>query len=105
MITVERANEYSSKNAIVGWLAGVAWFAYSSPLATNLQWWGWIALCIGGIFFASLVIGLLIALLAAVATRLMFGDSSAGPHLYSWGAFISPVVAFFSVDPFATLFV
>jgi len=103
MITVERANEYSSKATLFGWFVGLAWFAYTSPEAASLPWWAWAVLIVVGMFAASVVIGLGFALVAATITKAVTGDSRSSPNAYAWGAVICPVIAFFCAWPAAKL--
>ena len=49
-----------------------------------------------GRFIGSIVIGGSLALLAAGITRFVSGRSDASKDFIAWGAFISPVLAFFA---------
>jgi hypothetical protein len=57
---------------------------------------GHIILVVVGMFAASVIIGLGVALFFALLTKLFTGRHDATTDLYAWGAFISPVLAFFA---------
>lgn len=105
MISVDRVNEYASKFTILGWFVGLGWFALFSKEASQIEWWAWLALIVVGMFGASIIIGGGISLIMAGLTKVLTGSSDATPDLFAWGAFISPVIAFFCASPVARLFV
>jgi hypothetical protein len=102
-LSIDEVNTYAAKWTISGWFVGLAWFAYSNGLH-SISWIGWAILIIGGMFAASLIIGFGVALLMGGITKLVYGKSEASSDFFAWGAFISPVIAFFCAGPIARLF-
>ncbi|PYG24703.1 hypothetical protein [Pelagimonas varians] len=91
---IDRINTYSSKMIITAWFAGLAyynWFA-SDPISVPI--WAHAVLIIGGMFFASIVIGAGLSLVAAAITKAVTGDPAGSPHAFSWAAFIGMVISF-----------
>jgi len=87
-------NEQASKATILGWWAGLGWYAYSDG-AGDLHLFVWLILIFGGMAVASKVIGGGVAILLAILTRIVYGDPDATPALIGWGGLISPIIAFF----------
>jgi len=95
-MNIDLVNTYAARHTIIGWFVGLAyfnWFAHQPP---TVPLWGHLLLIIVGMFAASIIIGGGMALVAAGVTRLVKGQSDASPDLFAWGAFISPVLAFFA---------
>lgn len=93
---IDRVNTYASVNTIVGWFLGLAyynWIPYQPP---HLPIWEHVLLIIGGMFAASIIIGGGVALIAAALTRVLTGHTDGDTNYFAWGAFISPVLAFFA---------
>lgn len=102
-LSVDRVNTKAAKMTIFGWLAGLAWFAYDNGIDA-LSIISWAILIVVGMFASSIVIGGGIMFLMAGLTKLVTGDSEGSIHFFAWGAFISPVIAFFCASPLAQLF-
>jgi hypothetical protein len=49
-----------------------------------------------GMVAVAIVVGVPIALIMALITKLVTGDLEGSPDFFAWGAFISPVLAFFT---------
>lgn len=101
---IERIGTQASKMTIIAWFAGLAyynWFA-STPISAPL--WGHIILVIGGMFFASVVIGGGLALISAAITKMLTGRQDGSPHVFAWAAFIGIVPAFFAAKQGLSLF-
>jgi hypothetical protein len=98
-MSIERINTKSARNTAIGWFAGLAyfnWFASDSePLSTIADFF----LVVIGAPAACMVIGLGVALLAGMVTKLWTGRVDGSPDAYAWGAMISPVLAFFAAEP------
>lgn len=91
---INYVNEQASKATILGWWAGLVWYAYSHGTG-DLHFFVWLILIFGGMAVASKVIGGGVAILLAMLTRLVYGDSNATSTLVGWGGLISPIIAFF----------
>ena len=87
-------NEQAAKATILGWWAGLGWYAYSHG-AGDLHFFIWLLLIFGGMTVASKVIGGGVAILLAILTRIVYGDPDATPALIGWGGLFSPIIAFF----------
>lgn len=98
-ISAEHANSKSSQFTILGWLGGLAYYVWFGSIEATIVEHG--ILVVGGIFLSSIIIGGGIALFFGVLTLLFTGRWDGSPHGYAWGAFISPIVAFFCVQPAA----
>jgi len=96
MLSVEAINTYASKMTIGGWLIGLAYYNWFAPNPEHVSWFGHAALIVGGMFVASIVIGGGMAMLMGLITKLATGDWEGSSHAFAWGAFISPVLAFFA---------
>ena len=103
MISPEHANTRSSQFTIAGWLAGLAYYVWFGPVEATIVEHA--ILIVGGVFLSSIIIGGGIALLFGILTRGLTGRWDGSPHGYAWGAFIAPVVAFFTVGPTAAALV
>ncbi|WP_273499677.1 hypothetical protein [Lentibacter algarum] len=100
-ISAEHANTKSSQFTILGWLVGLAYFVWFGSIeATMLQH---AILLLGGIFLSSIIIGGGVAFFFGILTRIFTGTWDGSPHGYAWGAFIAPIIAFFCVEPAATI--
>jgi hypothetical protein len=95
-MNIERINTIASKRTIFGWIAGLAYFNWFASDGVHLPWWGHVLLVIAGMFAASIIIGGGVSLIMAVITKGVTGRSDGSPHGFAWGAFISPVLAFFA---------
>lgn len=102
MLTVDQVNSKCAGATIFGWFVGLAWVAYSGSVI-GLSWLDWVLLVVVGMFVASIIIGAGFAVLAAGITKLATGRSDGSPHLFAWGVFICPIIAFFSAGPAARL--
>lgn len=99
-LSVEQTNTKSSKLAIIGWLAGLAYYVWFGSIEASIL--GHAILIVGGIFVSSIVIGGGVAFFFGLLTRIFTGSWDGSPHGYAWGAFIAPVIAFFCVQPVAS---
>ncbi len=95
-LTVEQVNTKAAKFSIAGWFVGLAYYNWFSSTPTHVSLVGHIILVIAGMFAASIIIGMGVALIFGGLTKLLTGRFDATPDLYAWGAFISPVIAFFA---------
>jgi hypothetical protein len=68
----------------------------SSTATTTVAWWVHLLLVIIGMAVVPIVIGGTIAIIMALITRIARGHPEGSSHAFSWGAFISPVLAFFA---------
>lgn len=93
-MTIEQVNNYSSKLAIWGWFAGVAYYGWWTSSAPTIPLWGYAALIIIGMFAASIIVGGGLALIAAGVTKLVTGGAERSTNAYAWASFLSPVGAF-----------
>jgi hypothetical protein len=93
---IERINTQAAYLTIIGWFAGLAYYDWFASTAPHLPWWMHLILIFAGMFVASVMIGGLMAILMAVLTKLVTGDTEGSPHGFAWAAFISPVLAFFA---------
>lgn len=94
---IERVNTYAATWTIAGWVAGLAYFNWFATAPLHVPWWGHVLLVIAGAFGASMIIGGGMALVAALLTKWLTGQSDGSIDVYAWAAFISPVLAFFAV--------
>lgn len=101
-LSIDRINYLTARATIIGWFAGMAYYAVWGSI--ELSFISWMVLLVGGMFGSSLVIGTSLTLLLSMLTRIMTGSWFGSPIYFSWGFFISPVLAFFSVKP-AVLFI
>lgn len=95
-LSVEKTNTYAAKFSIAGWFIGLAYYNWFSSSAVHVSLVGHIILVVVGMFAASVLIGLGVALIFAILTKLLTGRHDGTSDLYAWGAFISPVLAFFA---------
>lgn len=102
-LSVEQINTKAAKFTIFGWLVGLAYFNWFSSAAAHVSLVGHAILVIVGMFAASIIIGMGIALIMGLVTKAATGSTVGSPHGYAWGAFVSPVIAFFAAD-WATIF-
>ncbi|MCW5729986.1 MAG: hypothetical protein KIT20_04455 [Alphaproteobacteria bacterium] len=93
---IDRVNTIASKWTILGWFAGLAYFNWFASDGTSLSWWTHALLIIVGMFAASIIIGGGIALLFAGVTKALTGRPDGSIDFFAWGAFISPIFAFFA---------
>ena len=94
-MSIDKVNEKASVFTIIGWLMGLAYYVWFGSINASLL--ENIILAVGGVFGSSIIIGGGVALIFGVVTRIGTGSWSGSPHGYAWGAFIAPVIAFFSV--------
>ena len=95
-IDIDRVNSYASVHTIAGWFLGLAYYNWLAQHPPHIPLWGHALLIIVGMFVASILIGGGVALLGAVLNRLVYGDTTGSVTPFAWGAFISPVLAFFA---------
>lgn len=93
-LSIERINAKAAKYSIAGWFIGLAYFNWFSSTATHVSTAGHILLAMVGMFAASILIGLLVALILSIIEYTMGLDGKLRGS--AWGAFISPVIAFFA---------
>jgi hypothetical protein len=93
---IDRVNEVAAKLTIGGWFAGLAYFNWFAADAAKIAWWGQVLLIVVGMFAASIIIGGAVSLLMAAVTKMLMGEIKDNPTFFAWGAFISPVLAFFA---------
>jgi hypothetical protein len=98
-LTIERINTKAARNSIIGWFIGLAYFNWFSSTPVHVSLVGHVVLVVVGLFAASILIGMVVALVFAVITKIATGRTDGSPHGYAWGAFTSPVIAFFAVEP------
>ena len=99
--TVDATNTKSSKAIVIGWVAGLAYFVWWGDIEASF--WANIALVAVGVFVSSIVLGSAVAMVMDALTRLTTRSKGRGTNFLGWGAFISPVVAFFVSKPVALL--
>lgn len=104
ILDVERINTYSASMTIIGWLAGLAYYNWLSSDPISVPLWAHVVLIVGGMFFASIVIGGGLAMLAAGLTKIVAGGAEGSPHAFSWAAFVGAVMAFFAAGYGLSLF-
>ena len=95
-MNIDRVNTIASKWTIFGWFAGLAYFNWFASDGASFSWWAHALFIIVGMFAASIIIGGGVALLFAGLTKILTGRSDGSIHGFAWGAFISPVLAFFA---------
>jgi hypothetical protein len=93
---VEQINTKAAKYSIAAWFVGLAYFNWFSSTATHVSIAGHIILVVVGMFAASILIGMMVTLILGLTTMLLAGRTDASPRGDAWGAFISPVIAFFA---------
>lgn len=98
-LSVEQINTKTAKFTIFGWFAGLAYFNWFSSTAVHVSLIGHAILVVVGMFAASIIIGMGIALILGLITKAATGSTLGSPHGYAWGAFISPIMAFFATEP------
>jgi hypothetical protein len=103
-MSIEAINAYASKMTILGWFIGLAYYNWFAHRTVHVPIWGHALLVVVGMFAASIIIGAGMALIAGAITRTITGKLEGSPHVYSWAAFISPVLAFFAADYAVRLF-
>ena len=91
---IDRVNDLASKQVILGWFAGLAYYNWFTGSPISVPWWAHIILVVGGMFASSIIIGGGMSLLAAGITKLMFGRSDAVPGLFGWAGIIATILAF-----------
>jgi hypothetical protein len=91
---IDYVNEQASKATILGWWAGLGWYAYSHG-GGDLHVFVWLILIFGGMAVASTVITGAVATLLSFLTWLVYGDADATTAIVGWGGLISPIIAFF----------
>jgi len=96
MIGVDRLNIYVANFTIIGWLTGLAYYNWFASAPHHLPPWAHAILVVAGSFAACIVIGAGMAILAGAVTQLVTGRHRGSPYAFGWGAFISPVLAFFA---------
>lgn len=97
-LSVEQINTKAAKYSIAGWFLGLAYFNWFSSTATHVSIAGHIILVVVGMFAASILIGMIVALILGLITRLLAVRIDGSPRGDAWGAFISPVIAFFAAN-------
>jgi hypothetical protein len=95
-LSTEQVNTKAARYSVVGWFIGLAYFNWFSSTAAHVSLTGHILLVVIGMFAASILIGLLVALILGLITKFATGRMDGSPHGYAWSAFVSPVVAFFA---------
>lgn len=103
-MSIELINTYAAKSAIAGWFVGLAYYNWFSSHAHHVPWWGHLILILPGLFFASVVIGAVVALILAGVTKIIFGKYDATGDIIAWGFFISPVLAFLAAGYAVAMF-
>lgn len=98
-LTIEQINTKAATYTIVGWFAGLAYYNWFAKSPVHVSFIGHVVLVVVGLFAASIVIGMGVALLFGLITKLVTGRADGSPHGYAWGAFVSPVIAFFAAEP------
>lgn len=98
-LSIETINTKAAKYTIFGWFAGLAYFNWFASAPLHVSWVGHAILIVVGMFAASIVIGGGVALVFGLLTKALTGRMEGSPDLYAWGAFISPVIAFFAAQP------
>lgn len=93
---VAQINTKAAKYSIAAWFVGLAYFNWFSSTATHVSIAGHIILVVVGMFAASILIGMIVALILGLITKLLAGRTDGSPRGDAWGAFISPVIAFFA---------
>ena len=93
---VEQINTKAAKYSIAAWFVGLAYFNWFASTATHVSIAGHIILVVVGMFAASILIGMMVTLILGLTTMLLAGRTDASPRGDAWGAFISPVIAFFA---------
>jgi len=93
---VEQINTKAAKYSIAAWFVGLAYFNWFASTATHVSIAGHIILVVVGMFAASILIGMMVTLILGLTTVLLAGRTDASPRGDAWGAFISPVIAFFA---------
>lgn len=107
-LSVEQVNTKAAKFSIAGWFVGLAYYNWFSSTPVHVSWVGHAILIVVGMFAASILIGMVISLIFMAITKLMTGRADGSIHGYAWGAFISPVLAFFAAGwaiPFVARYV
>lgn len=97
-LSIEAINTKSAKYTIVGWFAGLAYYNWFASHPVHVSFIGHVILVVGGMFAASIIIGMGVALIMGLITKLATGSIGGSIHGYSWGVFIAPVLAFFAAD-------
>jgi hypothetical protein len=93
---IDKVNTVAATHTIIGWFAGLAYFNWFASNADKITWWEQALLIVVGMFAASIIIGGAVALLMAAITKVVMREVGDNATLFAWGAFISPVIAFFS---------
>lgn len=96
MIDIDTVNTFAAKTTIGGWFVGLAYYNWFASAPPHLAIWIHAILVVGGLFASSILIGGGMALLMGGLTKILTGRVDGSPHAFSWGAFISPVIAFFA---------
>jgi hypothetical protein len=91
MDEIDLFNTYSAKWTLAGWFIGLAYYDWFSATAPHLPVWINITLIVVGMFAASIIIGGGMALLLGLISKLLTRSDA-----FAWGAFMSPVLAFFA---------
>jgi hypothetical protein len=95
-MNIELINSYAAKWTVTGWFVGLAYYNWFASAPAHLPIWAHAILVVGGLFVAPILIGGGVALLMAGVTKILTGRIEGSPDGYAWGAFISPVLAFFA---------
>jgi hypothetical protein len=98
-MSIEGINTKSARNTAIGWFAGLAYFNWFASDSEPLSIIADFLLVVIGAPAACMVIGVGVALLASLVTKLWTGRVDGSPHAYASGALISPVLAFFAAEP------
>ncbi len=97
-LSIESVNTKASKATISGWFCGLAYFNWFASNPPHISLFGHILLTVVGMFAASILIGLVVALILGCITRVTTGSWEGSMHGYAWGVFISPMLAFFAAN-------
>lgn len=98
-LSIDAVNTKAAKNTIFGWLAGLAYYNWFASASVHVSGLGHVILVVVGIFATSIVIGGGVALISGLLTKSLTGSVGGSSDFYAWGAFISPVIAFFAAEP------
>lgn len=75
-------------------VVGPAYYAWFASVAKHLPLWELATVAVAGMFTVSIVIGGGVAILAGIITKAVTGSREGSPHVFAWGAFILPILAF-----------
>ncbi len=93
---VNTVNNYAAKWTVSGWFIGLAYYTWFATKVIHLPLWELAVVAFVGMFATSILIGGTLAVIAAYFTKKLTGSHEGSTDLFAWGAFISPVLAFFA---------